>query len=131
MQHISPILGRMNFRAIFPSVCLCAVLALSACTTTGTDALSLESVLPSTETPDQPGARKQGDYPNVNNVPQGQTSQMTTNEKAQIKRELAPAANRNPPAQQQAVTQGYKRDVSEMEKLLDYHEKRKAEPDYE
>lgn len=112
------------------TLALLTALGASGCTT-ATDALGLQSVIPSTQTGDVPGAQKEGSYPKVGNIPTGQTTQMSRAEKRQIQRELAPAAAHNTTRTTKATTQGYKRDLSEMEKLLDYHDKRKAEPDYE
>lgn len=120
----------MNTR-IFLILAALAPLTLSACVSTPTDALSLEAIAPSTETPEQPGVRKTGEFPTIGNVPQGATTQMTAAEKAQVKRELAPAAARSQNNNIEATKAKYRKSVSEMEELLKYHDKKKAEPDYD
>jgi len=84
-----------------------ACLALTGCVSTGTDAL----FLPSTATPEG-GGQKTGEYPNINNVPAGQTGQLSSGEKAQIRSELSTGTQ---PAKQQAATNRpatYQRDVA-------------------
>ena len=133
-------------QSILPLVVLLCGLA-TGCTTTPTDALNLGGNLPpppqnatlsdeqaasATDdatrkpVPPPPGlAKRTGAYPNINEVPSGQTSFMTPAEKQQAQRELEGLNNRRSADEAARAKAEYDAEVSKMQRLLKEQEKKR------
>ena len=114
-----------TFVAAFGLAGLCL---LSACVSSPTDALRLSpEALPSSET----GVRKTGAFPKIGQVPEGQTTQMTEQEKAEIKRSFGTLTPNDGVEAAKKAEADYKRELSRMQQLLaEQQRKRAAQDDY-
>jgi len=111
--------------------CVFLSLCLAGCVSSPTDGLDLSSVLPPEPTPaPQAGVRHSGQFPNVNEDPQGETTQMSASEKTQIRSTLAPAQNRTSEAEAKASEAEYLREVAKLRKLAAEQKKKIASQNY-
>ena len=100
---------------------ICAAIALSGCVSSPTEVLNLTNPLVPPKEPlpaDQPGVRKDGEFPTFGNPPQKATSQLSDSEKAEIKSSLGAVARRNNAKSNRRSQAEYQRELAEMKRLL-------------